>query len=80
MRFDDSKLVVLASAGLTAWAGTRYGLTAMIPAVGPVGAPIATIALGVVLVTMLRAGGTLGQVVEGVGYGLVAVGALELTA
>lgn len=78
MRFNDSQLVTLAAAGVTAWGGTSWGLTQMIPAVGPVGAPIATIALGAILVMMNPASGTVGKVVEGVGFGLVAIGALEL--
>lgn len=78
MRFNDGQLVTLAAAGVTAWGGTTWGLTSMIPAVGPIGAPIATIGLGVILVTMNPATGTVGKVVEGIGYGLVAVGALEL--
>ena len=77
-RFDDTKLVTAAAAGATAWAGTRYGLTSMIPGVGPVTAPIATVILGVILAAGGFGSGTIGNVVEGVGYGLVTIGALEL--
>lgn len=77
---DERRVIVAAGAGLVAFAGTKYGLLKMIPAVGPVPAAAATIVLGLVLAAWVNKSGTTGAIIEGVGIGLVAVGALELAA
>ena len=77
---DERRVIVAAGAGLVAFAGTKYGVLKMIPAIGPVPAAAATIALGLVLAAWVQKAGTTGAVIEGVGIGLVAVGALELAA
>jgi hypothetical protein len=77
---DERKVIVAAGAGLVAFAGTKYGVLKMIPAIGPVPAAAATIVLGLVLAAWVQKAGTTGAILEGVGIGLVAVGALELAA
>jgi hypothetical protein len=75
---DERRLIVAAGAGLVAFAGTKYGVLKMIPAVGPIPAAAATIVLGLVLASWVNKAGNTGAVIEGVGIGLVAIGALEL--
>ena len=75
---DERRLMVAAAAGLTAYAGTKYGILKMIPAVGPVPAAAATIVVGIVLAAWVEKSGTAGALIEGVGVGLVTIGALEL--
>jgi hypothetical protein len=75
---NERRIVVAAAAGGVAFAGSRFGVLKQIPGLGPVPAAAVTIALGVVLAAFVDKGGTLGAVVEGAGYGLIAVGALEL--
>ena len=77
---NEQRVMVAAAAGLTAFAGTRFGLIKMIPAIGPIPAAAATIAVGVLLCAWVSKAGTVGAALEGIGYGLVAVGALELAA
>ena len=78
MRLHEAQAVKAVAAGATAFAATKYGLAAMVPALGPVGAPIVTIAIGVALAVFLDHSGTVGDVVEGAGYGLIIVGVFEL--
>jgi hypothetical protein len=75
---NERNIVIGAGAGLVAFAGTKYGVLKQIPGLGPVPAAAITIALGLVVASFVERPGTLGAVIEGVGYGLVAVGALEL--
>lgn len=77
-RVNESNAVTAVAAGATAFAGTRFGLTAMIPALGPVGAPFVLIGLGAALATVFSRGGVTGDALEGVGYGLIVTGVLEL--
>ena len=77
---DERKVIVAAGAGLVAFAGTKYGVLKMIPSLGPVPAAGATIVIGLVLAAYVNKAGTTGAILEGVGIGLVAVGALELAA
>ena len=77
---DERRVIVAAGAGLVAFAGTKYGVTKMIPNVGPVPAAAATIVLGLVLAAWIDKPGTSGAIIEGIGIGLVAIGALELAA
>ena len=80
IHMDERRVMVAAGAGLVAFAGTKYGLLKMIPSLGPVPASAATIILGLVLAAWVNKAGTTGAVIEGVGYGLIAVGAFELAA
>lgn len=75
---NERHVIIAAGAGLVTFAGTKYGVLKQIPGIGPVPAAVVTIALGVALAAFIEKPGTLGAVVEGVGYGLVAIGALEL--
>ncbi len=75
---NERKVIVAVAAGGIAFAGSKYGVLKQIPGLGPVPAAAVTIALGIFLAAFIERPGTLGAVVEGVGYGLVAVGALEL--
>lgn len=76
---DERKLVVAGGAGLVAFAGTKFGVLKSIPGIGPVPAAVVTILLGLFLASgQLGRSGTSGGVIEGVGIGLVAIGALEL--
>lgn len=77
---DERRVIVAAGAGLIAFAGTKYGVLKLIPAVGPVPAAAATIILGLFLSAYMTKAGTTGAVLEGIGIGLVAIGALELAA
>lgn len=77
-RINESNAVTAVAAGATAFAGTKFGLVGMIPALGPVGAPFVVIALGAALATLVARGGVSGDAIEGVGYGLIVTGVLEL--
>jgi hypothetical protein len=75
---NERNVIIAGGAGLVAFAGTKYGVLKAIPGLGPVPAAAVTIALGVLLASFVQRPGTLGAVIEGVGYGLVTVGAIEL--
>jgi hypothetical protein len=75
---NERNVIIGVGAGLVAFGGSKYGVLKQIPGLGPVPAAAVTIALGLVLASFVERPGTLGAVIEGVGYGLVAVGALEL--
>jgi hypothetical protein len=75
---NERNVIIAAGTGLIAFGGTKYGVLKQIPGLGPVPAAAVTIALGIVLSSVIERPGTLGAVLTGVGYGLVAVGALEL--
>jgi hypothetical protein len=76
---DERKLIVAGGAGLVAFAGSRFGVLKAIPGIGPVPAAAVTILLGLFLASgSLGRSGNSGAVIEGVGIGLVAIGALEL--
>ena len=75
---NERKVIIAACAGLVTFAGTKYGVLKQIPGLGPVPAAAVTIALGVLLAAFIERPGTTGAILEGVGYGLVAVGALEI--
>lgn len=78
LRLHESEAVTALSAGATVFAASRFGLLAMIPAAGPLGAPLVTIAIGVAIAVLWDGEGSLGDVTEGIGYGLIAAGVLEL--
>jgi hypothetical protein len=75
---NERRVIIAAGAGLVTFAGTKYGVLKQIPGIGPVPAAVVTIALGVALAAYVEKAGTVGALIEGVGYGLVAIGALEL--
>jgi len=75
---NERRVLIAAGTAGGVFVASRFGLLKLIPAVGPVSAPIATIGLGVILAAWLAKDGTLGAVVEGAGYGLIAVGVAEL--
>ena len=77
---DERRVIVAAGAGLVAFAGTKYGVVKMIPGLGPVPAAAVTVLLGLVLAAYIDKAGTSGAIIEGIGIGLVAIGALELAA
>ncbi len=78
MRVHQPQAITAVAAGVTVFAASRYGLLAMVPALGNVGAPLVTIALGAAIAVLPSVEGTTGDILEGVGYGLVAAGVLEL--
>lgn len=75
---NERKLVVAAGAGVVAFAGTRFGVLKAIPGIGPVPAAAVTILVGLALASWVERPGTAGALIEGIGIGLVAIGALEL--
>jgi len=75
---NERRIVVAAGAGVVTFVGAKYGVLKQIPGIGPVPAAAVTIVLGVALAAFVEKPGTLGGLIEGAGYGLVAVGALEL--
>lgn len=77
-RINESHAVIAVAAGATAFAGTKFGLIGLVPSLGPVSEPLVLIALGAVLSTVIGGEGTTGDIIEGVGYGLITVGALAL--
>jgi hypothetical protein len=77
---NERRLTIAAGVAAGVFGASRFGLVKLIPAVGPVSAPIATIALGVIVSSWLAKEGTVGAVIEGVGYGLIAIGIAELGA
>lgn len=80
MRVHQPQAVTAIAAGGTAFVAARYGLLAMIPTLGNVGAPLVTIALGAAIAILPSTEGTTGDIIEGVGYGLVVAGVLQLGA
>lgn len=78
MRVHGPQATTAVAAGLTAFIGSRYGLLGKVPALGNVGAPLVTIALGAAIAVLPSQEGTVGDVLEGIGYGLITVGVLEL--
>lgn len=75
---NERKVIVAAGAGAVAFAGTKYGVLKQIPGLGPVPAAAVTILIGIVLSSWVEKPGTTGALLEGVGIGLVAIGALEI--
>lgn len=80
MRVHQPQLITAIATGATVFVASRYGLLKMIPALGNVGAPLVTIALGVAVAALPSVEGTTGDVLEGIGYGLIAAGVLEIGA
>lgn len=75
---NERRVLVAAGVAAGVFAASRFGLVKLIPAIGPIPPAIATIALGVVISGWLAKDGTLGAVVEGAGYGLIAIGVAEI--
>ncbi len=76
MRFHQPGAVTAVAAGATAFAATRYGLAARIPGLDGLSPAIVLAIIGLLIASLYGDGGTAGDVVRGVGYGLVATGAL----
>lgn len=76
MAFRKGDAVSAVTAGATVYFLPRSGLEAAIPAVGGIGAPIIMIGVGLALVAVVGIDGDAGAALRGVGYGLVALGAL----
>jgi hypothetical protein len=74
----EPQAVTAIAAGATVFVASRYGLLKMVPALGSVGAPLVTIALGAAIAVLPSVEGTTGDILEGVGYGLIAAGVLEI--
>ena len=77
-KLSEREILVAAGAGVTAALAVKLGLLARIPAVGPITPPIGAIVIGVALSAFVDLSGSAGDVVEGVGYGLIAAGAIAL--
>jgi hypothetical protein len=78
MQVSQSTIVKGASAGVAAYAVTRFGLAERLPSVDGLGKGIVLVALGFALAALVRPGGVLDEVAEGAGFGLIAVGALHI--
>lgn len=80
MRFklSERELVVAAATGATAFIVVKRGVLASIPQVGPVTPPIGAIILGVAISSFIDGAGSGGAAIEGIGYGLIAAGAIAL--
>lgn len=77
MRFHQSEAITAAAAGVTVYALAKTGLGARIPSIGGLSAGIVAIVIGAFLAVVFDGQGTVGDVTEGVGYGLIAFGALH---
>jgi hypothetical protein len=81
MRFgnlSETEVVTGAATAVTAFVVIKQGLLGKLPAVGPVTQPILAIGIGFAVVAFIDGGGTTGNVVHGLGYGLIAAGAAAL--
>jgi hypothetical protein len=78
MPLNERRVIIAGGVAAGVFVSSKFGLLKLIPSIGPVPAPIATIAVGVLLSAWLAKDGTVGAVIEGVGYGLVAIGVAEL--
>lgn len=76
VKVHQAELVTAAAAAVTVYGVAKTGFASRIPAFGGVSAPIVMILLGGFLAVVWDGSGTTGDIVEGVGYGLIAFGAL----
>jgi hypothetical protein len=74
----EREVLIGATTGVTAFLLIKQGWVARVPALGPASGPIVAILAGIVLAGMVDGGGTGGDILEGVGYGLIAAGAVNL--
>jgi hypothetical protein len=74
----EKEVVTGLAAGATAFVVIKKGLAASIPAVGPVSQPLMLILVGIAISSFVDGGGIGGDVVTGVGYGLICAGAAAL--
>ena len=77
-RLKEREVILGASAAVTTFVGVRYGIVGRVPAIGPASGGIVLLLIGVALAAMVDGGGTGGEVITGVGIGLMATGALAL--
>jgi uncharacterized membrane protein len=77
MKFHEAEAVTAAAAGLTVYGLVRTGLGSRIPALDGLSSAIVAIILGAFLAVIWDGQGTVGNALEGVGYGLIAYGVLS---
>jgi hypothetical protein len=80
VELSQGTIIKGAAAGVTVLAATKFGVIDRIPSVGGVNRGIVLVALGFALAIAVRPGGTLNDVTEGAGFGLIALGALHMGA
>lgn len=78
VKLSERELVVAAATGATAFVVVKRGLLGTIPTIGPVTPPIGAIILGIAVSSFVDGSGTGGAAIEGIGYGLIAAGAVAL--
>ncbi len=76
--FREREIVTGAVAGATAFVLVKKGVGGMIPAIGPITPPIGLIILGLAVSSFVDGSGITGDVASGVGFGLIAAGAVAL--
>lgn len=76
MNFRKRGAVAAVAAGATVYFLPRSGIEKAIPAIDGIGAPVIMVALGFALVAVVNVEGDAGAAAEGIGYGLIALGAL----
>lgn len=74
-RVKEREVIVGAAALATVIALPRIGFA--VPSIGPLSSPVVQILIGFALAGMVDGGGTGGDVIEGIGYGFIARGALS---
>lgn len=77
-RFREREVVIVVAAGATAYLGAKQGIVQKVPSVGGLSGPVVTMLLGLALASFVDGGGMTGDVVTGIGAGLVVTGALGL--
>lgn len=75
MRVKEREVIVGAAALVTVVALPRIGIA--VPSIGPLSSPVVLILAGFLLAGVVDGGGTGGDIIEGVGYGLIARGAMS---
>lgn len=74
----EREVLIGATTGVTAFLLLKQGWVGRIPALGPASGPIVAILAGIALAGMVDGSGTGGDIIDGVGYGLIAAGAVNL--
>ena len=76
MRFHEAEAVTAVAAGLTVYGLAKTGLGQRFPAIDGLSPAVVAIIVGAFLAVVWDGAGTVGDVIEGVGYGLIAYGVL----
>jgi hypothetical protein len=76
VRISTAEAVTAVATGVTAFAAVKMGYESAIPTFGPVTPPIAALILGGLILALIDGEGDTGKIARGVGYGLVAAGAV----